>query len=149
PGPQDYLFEATVEDGSGQGVTAGQVVTVHRANLYLGLHPAEFVQAVDMPFAVQVVGFDADGKRRAAEAELTLTRRSYDCGVHDGESWWACRRDEAKEPAIRRKVAVPEAGSAAVERVVLKDPGEYLVRVTGPDGRGGRAVSSDIIYVIG
>jgi uncharacterized protein YfaS (alpha-2-macroglobulin family) len=149
PGPQDYLFEATVEDSSGQAVTTGAVLTAHRADLYLGLHPAEFVQAVDMPFAVQLVGFDAEGKRRAAEAELTLTRRTYDCGVHAGESWPSCRRDETKAPGIRRTVAVPASGSAAVERVVLKEPGEYLVRATAPDGRGGHAISSEIIYVIG
>jgi uncharacterized protein YfaS (alpha-2-macroglobulin family) len=143
-GPQDYLFEATVQDASGDQVTAGQVVAGHRANLYLGLHPSEFVQAVDMPFGVQVVAFDAEGKRRAAEVELTLTARRYQCGG-DGP----CRSQSAPQPALRRKLAVPAAGSAAVERVTLPDPGEYVVRVAGPDGRGGEAVSTEVVYLIG
>lgn len=144
-GPQDYLFEVTVEDASGQGVTAGQVLTGHKANLYLGLHPAEFVQAVGMPFGVQAVAFDAEGKRRAAEVELTLWRRSYEC------SWGysGCKRKESTAPALKRKIAVPVAGSAAVERVVLREPGEYMVRITAPDGRGNQAVSSETIYVVG
>jgi uncharacterized protein YfaS (alpha-2-macroglobulin family) len=144
-GPQDYLFEVTVEDASGQGVSAGQVLTGHKANLYLGLHPAEFVQAVDMPFGVQVVGFDAEGKRRAAEAELTLWRRTYECTSGS----YGCRRKEPNAPSVKRKIAVPAAGSAAVEIVVLRQPGEYVVRVTAPDGRGNQAVSSETIYVVG
>ena len=83
-GPQDYLFEATVTDSSGQAVTSAASLTAHEANLYLGLHPAEMVQAADMPFAVQVVAFDQQGARRKAEVELTLTRRRYDCGPGQG-----------------------------------------------------------------
>jgi hypothetical protein len=143
--PEDYLFEATIEDASGQAVTTGQTVTGHASDLYLGLHPSEFVQAVDMPFGIQVVGFDREGARRAAEVELTLTRRAYDCGGLG----WPCTRIDDKEPAIRRSVAVGAAGSAAVERVVLKQPGVYVVRVTASDGHGHTATTSDQVYVIG
>jgi uncharacterized protein YfaS (alpha-2-macroglobulin family) len=147
--PQDYLFEATVEDASGQAVTAGQTITGHVSDLYLGMHPSEFVQAVDMPFGVQVVGFDREGARRAAEVELTLTRRTYDCGIHGANGSCSCTRNEDKEPALRRTVAVAASGSAAVERVVLKAPGQYVVRVTASDGHGHTATTSDEVYVIG
>jgi alpha-2-macroglobulin len=149
PEPQDYLFEATVEDASGQAVTVGRAVTGHESELYLGMHPSEFVQAVDMPFGVQVVGFDREGVRRAAQAELTLTRRWYDCGTHAGESTWSCKNHQEAEPALRRTVSVPASGSAAVERVVVKEPGEYVVRVSAPDGHGHVTSVADIVYVIG
>jgi uncharacterized protein YfaS (alpha-2-macroglobulin family) len=148
PGPQDYILQATVKDATGQSVSAGQVVVGHRSNLYLGLHPAECVQAVDMPFAVQLVGFDIEGNRRAAQAELEIVRRSYDCGPHGENSQWSCVADSAKQPAVKRTVAVPASGSAAVERVVLKEPGEYVVRVSA-NGQGEKAVASDMIWVIG
>jgi uncharacterized protein YfaS (alpha-2-macroglobulin family) len=147
--PQDYLFEATVEDASGQAVTTGTTITGHVSDLYLGLHPSEYVQAVDMPFGVQVVGFNREGARRAAQAELTLTRRTYDCGAHGPNGYWSCARNDDKEPVLRRTVAVAESGSAAVERVVLKDPGQYVVRVTASDGHGHTATTSDEVYVIG
>ena len=147
--PQDYLFEATVEDASGQAVTTGQTVTGHASELYLGLHPSEFVQAVDMPFGVQVVGFDREGARRAAEVELTLTRRTYDCGYQGGNRFWSCKRNDDKEPTLRRTLAVAAAGSAATERVVVKEPGQYVVRVTASDGHGHTATTSDEVYVIG
>lgn len=148
-GPQDYLVEATVEDSTGQAVTTGDTVRAHAANLYLGLHPSEYVQAVDMPFGVQVVGFDAAGRRRAASARLTVTRRFYDCGIGEGARWWACDRRGDTKASIERTIEIPAAGSAAINRVVLGEPGEYIVRVTAPDGRGGTAVASDLVYVIG
>ena len=148
PGPQDYVIQATVTDATGQSVSAGQVVVGHRSNLYLGLHPAECVQAVDMPFAVQVVGFDIEGNRRAAEADLEIVRRSYDCGPHGEDGQWSCTTDTAKQPAVKRTVVVPASGSAAVERVVLKEPGEYVVRVSA-NRQGEKAVASDMIWVIG
>jgi hypothetical protein len=112
-GPQDYLFEATVTDSSGQAVTSGTTLTAHAADLYLGLHPAEMVQAVQMPFAVQVVAFDPQGQRRAATVELSLTRRQYDCGLGKSPSGdagdWGCRRKDDPKPAVRRTVSVPPA----------------------------------------
>ncbi len=149
PSPQDYLFEVTVTDSTGQAVTQSTVVRGHRSNLYLGLHPSEFVQAVDMPFGVQVLGFDRSGVRRAALVELTLTKRSYDCGAHGENAWWSCQAKDAAKPAVTRQVAVPEAGSAAVERVKVAEPGEYVVRVRGPDGTGHEAVAADVIWVVG
>jgi uncharacterized protein YfaS (alpha-2-macroglobulin family) len=146
--PQDYIFEATVADATGESVTKSQVVSGHKSNLYLGLHPSEFVQAVDMPFAVQVVGMDRDGNRREAQAELKIVRRSYDCGPHGGDGYWSCDATTAKTPAIMRTIAVPASGSAAVERVVLKEPGEYIVRVSA-NGKGEKAMASELIWVIG
>lgn len=145
--PQDYVLQATVSDDTGESVGAGQVVIGHKSSLYLGLHPSECVQAVDMPFGIQVVGFDVEGNRRAASAELEIVRRSYDCGPHGGEGYWSCTA-RSLAPAIKRTIAVPASGSAAVERVVLKEPGEYVVRVVS-DGTGEKAVASDVIWVIG
>jgi hypothetical protein len=123
-------------------------VVGHRSNLYLGLHPAECVQAVNMPFAIQVVGFDIEGNRRTAQAELEIVRRSYDCGPHGEQGQWSCTTEPAKQPAVKRTIAVPASGSAAVERVVLQEPGEYVVRVS-TNIQGEKAVASDVIWVIG
>ena len=146
--PQDYVLEATVTDETGESVSAGRMVVGHTSELYLGLHPSEFVQAVDMPFGIQVVGFDKEGNRRAATAELELIPRRYACGAHGSEGYWSCQVVPAKGPAIKRTITVPASGSAAVERVVLKEPGEYVVRIFA-DGKGEKAIASDVIWVIG
>jgi uncharacterized protein YfaS (alpha-2-macroglobulin family) len=143
--PQEYLLSATVTDASGQGVTAEQMVVAHRSELYLGLHPSEFVQAVDMPFGIQVVALDTEGHRHAARAQLTITRRRYDCG-QGASSPWSCTRRDDERPAVERTVEVPAAGSAAVTRVVLVDPGEYVIRVAAP---GQAAVAAEMVWVMG
>lgn len=142
-GPVQYILAAKVEDASGQMVSAGEVITRHRSDLYVGLHPSEHVQAVDMPFGVQAIAVTPDGKRRAGSAKLTLVRRPYDC------SRWGepCTRKDLA-PSITRAVEIP-AGSAAVERVVLHEPGEYVVSLESDDGKGGRTRVSDRIYVVG
>jgi uncharacterized protein YfaS (alpha-2-macroglobulin family) len=148
---QDLLFEAQVADPSGQVVGGSAVVTGHRANLYLGFQPSEMVQTAGRPFAVKVVGFDAAGKRRAATARLSLTRRSYECGQGKGSDpdGWGCKRKDDARPAVSQDVQVPAAGDAAAVEVVVPAPGLYVVRVEGPDGRGANAVSTDELWVAG
>jgi uncharacterized protein YfaS (alpha-2-macroglobulin family) len=91
---------------------------------------------------------DRDGTRREAQAELEIVRRSYDCGPHGTEGYWSCHATVAKTPAVKRTIAVPASGSAAVERVLLKEPGEYIVRVSA-NRKGEKAMASEIIWVIG
>lgn len=140
-GPFTYLIETTVTDASGQGVPATAAINVHPTSVYLGLHPQEWVQAVDMPFAVQVVALAPDGKRRPAKAELAVTRRTWDCRGSIG-----CRATD--HAVLQRSIDVPEAGSA-VERIVLKEAGEHFIRVATTDERGKRSATSDSVYVIG
>jgi uncharacterized protein YfaS (alpha-2-macroglobulin family) len=149
PTAQDYLFEATIEDPSGQAVPGDQVVTGHRANLYLGLAPAEFVQKAAVAFPIKAVAFDAEGRRRAASARLTLTRRTYDCGRSGDAGAWRCQRKDDPSPAAVATVEIPAAGDPVATEVAVPASGEYLVRIEAPDGRGQQAVSSDFIYVVG
>ena len=96
--PQDYLLKPRWRMRAVRPSPSGGPLLATKVSSYLGMHPSEFVQAVDMPFGVQVVGFDREGVRRAAQAELTLTRRSYDCGTHASEPYWSCKRNQAPNP---------------------------------------------------
>jgi hypothetical protein len=142
-GPQDLLIEATVTDSRGEGVTASKAMVMHRSSVYLGLHPGEFVQATNAPFNVQAIALSPDGKRKmVGDAELTVSYVRWDC-----EDFGPCKRNK-EEPVIRRQVSIPETG-AAVEKLEVKLPGVYQLRLSAKDGRGGTAVASDTIYVIG
>ena len=142
-GPQDYLVEATVTDSRGEAVTARQALVMHRSSLYLGLHAEEFVQKADAPFAIQAVALTPEGKRRAAAGvKLTITRSRWDCS-----GFGRCQRT-VEAPVVTRSIDVPETG-AAVERVTLSQPGSYDVKLEASDGRGGQAIASDSIYVVG
>ncbi len=142
-GPQDYLVEATVTDSRGEAVTARQALVMHQSSLYLGLHSEEFVQKADAPFAIQAVALTPDGKRRAAQGvKLTITRSRWDCS-----GMGRCER-KVEAPVVTRTVDIPETGPA-VERVELHQPGSYNVSLQAGDGRGGQAIASDSIYVVG
>ena len=146
-GPQDYIIQATVTDETDQSVSKRRVITAHKTDHYLGLHPQEFVQAVDMPFAVNTVALSPDGKQVAAEATLHFIRERYVCKSSGGyRSYSSCSTKHDK--VLTRKVRIAASG-ATVQRLVPKKPGEYIVRLEGKDARGNRVATSSYIWVIG
>ncbi|MBA2541843.1 MAG: Ig-like domain-containing protein, partial [Deltaproteobacteria bacterium] len=54
-GPIDYILSASVTDTADQTMGKTTVVTAHKTQFYLGMHANEFVQAVGMPFGVNLV----------------------------------------------------------------------------------------------
>ena len=147
-GPQDYIVSANVTDSSDQTLSKSVVVTAHKNDFYLGLHTQEYVQAVGMPFGVNIVAIDPEGRRVAAQANLSFIRTSYDCkwSDHGARSYQSCTSHE--EVALQRPVAVPATGTAT-ERIYPKDPGDYLVKIEATDGRGNAVVATSQLWVIG
>ncbi len=146
-GPQDYIIQATVTDETDQSVSKRKVITAHRSDHYLGLHPQEFVQAVDMPFAVNTVALAPDGKQVPAEATLSFVRERYVCKYSGGyRSYSSCSTKHEK--VMSRKVRISPTGPT-VERIMPKKPGEYVVRLEGKDARGNRIAASSYVWVIG
>ncbi|WP_428263157.1 MG2 domain-containing protein [Haliangium sp.] len=146
-GPQDYLLSVTVRDPSDQQVSARTMVTAHHTDLYLGLHTQEFVQAVDMPFAVNAVAVDPTGKRVATEATLRFIRETQECdytGTY--RVYRTCR--SRHEVALERRIDIPATG-AGTERIMPKKPGQYIVRLEARDGRGNQVTSAGYVWVIG
>jgi uncharacterized protein YfaS (alpha-2-macroglobulin family) len=91
------------------------------------------------------VALSTSGQRTAASAELVVLRRNFHCG--DGAGAWRC--DTADEEVLRRPLQLAANGGATVERVVLHQPGEHVIRVRTKAPDGSVAVASDSIYVIG
>jgi alpha-2-macroglobulin len=142
-GPQDLLIQAGVTDSRGEGVTASKALVMHRSSVYLGLHSGEIVQTTNAPWNIQAIALSPDGKRKTvADAELTVTPERWEC-----EHTWPCER-KVGAPVVTRKLSIPETG-AAVEKIEVQLPGVYQVRLSASDGRGGTAVASDTMYVIG
>lgn len=146
-GPQDYLVGVSVTDETDQVVGKRVVVTAHRSDFYLGLHTQEFVQAVDMPFAVNVVALSPEGDRVATRATLKFIREGYTCTYSGGyRSYESCTSKHELE--LERAIDIPATGTGT-ERIMPKKPGEYIVRVEATDSRGNQVVSSGYVWVIG
>lgn len=146
-GPQDYLVQARVTDSTHQTVSKRVVVTAHETEFYLGLHSQEWVQAVDMPFAINAVAIAPDGKRRPASAKLSLSRRTWEC-KRSGEHriYTTCERSD--QAVWTRPVSIPATGTAT-ERIVPDQPGEYTIALHAEDGAGKPVIASMTVWVIG
>ncbi|MBT8491873.1 MAG: hypothetical protein KJO07_02335, partial [Deltaproteobacteria bacterium] len=146
-GPYDYIATAEVKDPSNQVVSKRAIVTAHPTDFYLGMHSQEAVQAVDMPFAINAVAISPTGKRVAAKATLQLIRQDWHC-THKGgyRSYQDCKSTDV--PVLERDFDIPRAGSS-VQRIVPKQPGEYVVRIDSVDSQGRRVSSSSWVWVLG
>jgi uncharacterized protein YfaS (alpha-2-macroglobulin family) len=143
----DYLVHVTVTDETDQSVGRSVAVTAHQTDVYLGLHTQEYVQAVGMAFAIQAVAVKPDGTPAAAAATVSLIQTKYECtwrGRH--RAYQSCDRKE--QVVWTKDVAIP-AGSPATVPILPRAPGEYLVRLTAKDGRGGTVAAADGVWVLG
>jgi len=147
-GPQDYVVSATVTDESDQAMTASRVFTAHQTELYLGMHTQEFVQAVGMPFGVNLIAVAPDGKRVGSKAHLSMIRKVTDCRWQQvaARSYSSCTTHD--EVALERDVTIPATGTLT-ERIYPKQPGDFLLRVETTDARGHAVTTSSMVWVIG
>ena len=78
-GPVDGILGANVTDGNDQTLGKSVIVTAHTTQFYLGMHANEFVQAVGMPFGVNLVALKPDGTHVATKAHLKFVRDESSC----------------------------------------------------------------------
>jgi len=146
-GPVDYIVSTNVSDATDQTMGKSAIVTAHQTAFYLGLHPNEFVQAVGMPFGVNLVALAPDGKRVATAAHLSFIRTVNTCAWSGtGRATYHC--DAADKTVLERDVQIA-AGGSHTERIYPTDPGEYVVKIEAKDARGQAVVAASMIWVIG
>jgi uncharacterized protein YfaS (alpha-2-macroglobulin family) len=147
-GPIDYILSASVTDSADQTMGKSVVVTAHKTGFYLGMHANEFVQAVGMPFGVNLVAMKPDGTRTQAKAHLTFTRSERSCMWDQigARSYERC--ESTPKVMIERDVDI-EAGGSHTERIYPTDPGEYIVKIESKDDAGNPVVAASEIWVIG
>lgn len=147
-GPVDYILSANVTDSADQTMGKSVIVTAHKTSLYLGMHANEYVQAVGMPFGVNLVALAPDGGRAAAKAKLTVTRMVRSCSWDDVGARSFQRCDTAEKIITERDVAIANAGSHT-ERIFPTEPGDYLIKAEAKDDRGNLVTVASNIWVIG
>ncbi len=147
-GPIDYILSTNVTDSSDQTMGKSAIVTAHKTSMYLGMHANEWVQAVNMPFGVNLVAVLPDGTRTAAKAHLTFTRtvRSCSWNLMGSRSYQHC--DASDKEMIARDVDIA-AGGSHTERIYPTEPGDYVVKVESKDAQGNEVVAASEIWVIG
>lgn len=147
PRATDYLVRVAVTDAADQQVSKQSVVTLHPTNRYLGLHTQEWVQAVNMPFAVNAVALTPQGKRVAADATLRYLKRKRHC--KRGQSPWGYYDCETQLKEVWSRPLKLSEGGAQTEKIAPKEPGTFVIRLEGKDGEGRALASSQTVWVIG
>ena len=147
-GPVDYILSANVTDSADQTMGKSSVVTAHKTSLYLGMHANEFVQAVNMPFGVNLVALEPDGSRAATKAKLTVIRTVNSCTWSEVGSRSFQRCASAPKTTLEREITIANAGSHT-ERIVPTEPGDYIIKAETRDDRGNPVVVASQIWVIG
>ncbi len=146
--PQRYMATVKVTDRAGETISKKVSTLLHPTDRYLGLHTQEYVQAVDMPFAVNSIALTPDGKRIRSKATLAWVRQRWECTrTRNGyRSSRNCKR--LRNEVWRKAINIPATGNG-VTRITPKAPGEYLVELRGKDSRGKDLLSSAPVWVIG
>jgi len=147
-GPIDYILTANVTDSADQTMGKSTVVTAHKSSMYLGMHANEFVQAVGMPFGVNLVALTPDGKQTATKAKLTMTRTVSSCVWEQLGARGYQRCESSQKQMFSRDIEIAGAGSHT-ERIYPTEPGEFVIKVEAKDDRGNPVVAASEVWVIG
>lgn len=139
--PNDYILKTSVRDATDQTVSHSNVVTVHPTDMYLGLHTQEWVQAVDMPFAVNLVAVNTNGQRIATQAKLSYELRSRHC-----DGYYNCKTKSKK--LWSRPVKLTKGG-VSTEKIDPKEAGYFVIRLEGKDRAGRDVAVTSSVWVIG
>jgi uncharacterized protein YfaS (alpha-2-macroglobulin family) len=141
-GPVDYILSANVTDSADQTMGKSAIVTAHKTQFYLGMHANEFVQAVGMPFGVNLVALDTEGKQRGTKAKLTMTRTVHSCMWEQLGARSFQRCESAPKKMFERDIQLAGAGSHT-ERIYPTEPGDYVIEVAAKDALGNEVKASE------
>jgi hypothetical protein len=146
-GAQDYLVDVRITDPTDQTVSKRSVITIHPTDMYLGLHTQEWVQAVNMPFAINAVALTPEGRRIAANATLSYEKRTHRCAGGEGPyGHWNCETES--HPVWSRQISLREGG-VTTERINPTEAGEFTIKLSGTDRAGRPVVATSTVYIIG
>jgi hypothetical protein len=147
-GPIDYILSANVTDASDQTMGKSVVITAHKTDFYLGMHANEYVQAVGMPFGINIVALDPNGKQVATKATLSFIQTRHACTWTDHGARGAYHCDAKDYTMLTREIELAAAGSHT-ERIYPTEPGDYVVKVEAKDARGNVVAAASELWVIG
>lgn len=147
-GPIDYVLSANVTDEADQTMGKSVVVTAHKTGFYLGMFANEWVQAVGMPFGVNLVALAPDGKQLATKAHFTVVKTQHNCTWQEigSRSYQHC--EAQAQPIVTRDIELA-AGGSHTERVLPTVPGDYTITISAKDSAGTEVVAAQQIWVIG
>ncbi|MCB8937108.1 MAG: Ig-like domain-containing protein [Ardenticatenaceae bacterium] len=147
PGSRVITIEAVVRDLSEFGVTSRATVTMHAAELYVGVQPDDFIGRANTAATVNLQTMDWDGTAVPnQQVEVVFYRRDWipnrnqDYGIYY-TSW------DAVDTEVATARVTTDGQGKATASFTPREGGTYLAVATVVDGSGREQFSSTTIWV--
>ncbi len=149
-GAQQFTLSATVTDQNAQAVASSTTVTVHPADFYAGIRPAEYVAVAGEESAVNLVTVDRDGNIlpnrpvvvRVYERVWITTKTQTPEGARR-------YRSEPKDTLVTSLNATTGAKGEAIVKLTAAKPGTLRLVAEATDSKGRVAKSATYLWVAG
>jgi uncharacterized protein YfaS (alpha-2-macroglobulin family) len=147
---QTFTFDVRITDVNGQEVAGSTTSVVHKAALYVGLSPQEYVGAIGEPNRVDLITVDPQSQPVASVPVTVVVSLAKWYSVQeksdDGRFYWTSKVEET--PVLTRTLTTDAQGQATLTWTPTAG-GQYLVRARAVDERGNATASAVFVWISG
>jgi alpha-2-macroglobulin len=148
PLSQVFTLDVEVTDINNQAVSGRASATVHKANLYLGLRPAEYVSGAGKPAAFDVLALDENGQAVAQhKVDLALFQRTW-YSVKEkregGDFYWTSHYTDT---LVTASTVTTDAEGKASATFTPRVGGVHRLVATANDAAGNEARSATYAWI--
>ncbi|HWE63593.1 MAG TPA: MG2 domain-containing protein, partial [Chloroflexota bacterium] len=146
---QQFTLEAIVTGPDNEQVAERTQVVVHKAALYVGLRPANYLGTAGARSTIDVVTVSDDGTRTIAGVPVTarIYKRVWFSGyVRDANGFYYFQ-DSHKDTLVATVPVRTNAQGRALVTFTPRDGGEYRIVATATDSAGRTATTAAEIWV--
>ncbi|NOZ27762.1 MAG: hypothetical protein GXP39_06885 [Chloroflexi bacterium] len=147
---QVFTLDVRILDVNGQEVAGSTSAIVHKAAIYLGVAPRQYVVQAGRPSQVDFITVDPQSQPVASVPITATVSQAKWYSVRekgeDGRFYWTSRVEET--PVVTRTLTTDASGKAALTWVP-EEGGQYIVRAHAVDDQGRPVTSAAFIWVSG
>jgi uncharacterized protein YfaS (alpha-2-macroglobulin family) len=149
-GAQQFTLSATVTDENAQAVASSTTVTVHPAEFYAGIRPAEYVGLVGDDAVVGVVTVDTEGQVLPTRAAVVrIYEREWITTKTQTAEGARLYKSEPRDTLVASINAITNAGGEATVTYRPTKPGTLRLVAEATDSKGRTARSARYLWVAG
>src|SRR5690606_3250328 len=148
---ENLVVSATVEDESGQSVSARRTVRVHPADVHVGIIPHGYLMEKDHPFTFEVVAVTPTDELAANVPVDVTMRQDYWTSIKrqgpGGRVYWDYKREEIVKGGVC--TGKTDATGKLTCQYTPDKGGSIRLRAEGKDKKGRKTASSTWFWVTG
>lgn len=144
---QVFTLEADITDENNQIVSNRTSVPVHKAGVYVGITPEQYIVTPDTPANIKLIALNPQGETIAnQDISLTLFKRTWNSIRKkniDGEYYY---ENEPNDEKISDLSVKTNKQGESIAQINIPEGGNYRVLATVKDSQGREAVADTSLY---